>query len=361
MSVEFRKIYKFKELEEFVSQVEQQPEWKDFMTIRESVQRVISIRGRLLGEKHTDVNDLLYDLNSYRQLDLGEDRIIPALQTAVTVEGIYYEYAQRLGIYFAKEYGNYERIPEYKDMAKEIVAWNLWYRWKPSDDVVPNGLHYSIVGSLKYIPHITYRAFLQKEPFSELSEGTEDSGNRIDFNKSVKDMPIYRLRRAVSDLTLKEIFMGMEKISPRRRLPILCVMGYIPGVKNMTQGVKKFKIETETFRNLFDDGLDDIKSSFQKEPHVSAKDMVEDTLSRAIIRDPNGTLTPFHSPRLILLDHEEPPPGMGDVNEKIFCLAGELNGDTFCHNLTEIGNAVGGLTKTSVAKRIRRIADTYTS
>ena len=86
---------------------------------------------------------------------------------------------------------------------------------------------------------------------------------------------------------------------------------------------------------------------------------MEETLNKAIIRDPNGSLIPFHSPRLVLLDYEEPPTGMGVVNEEIFYLAKELGGNTFCHNLTEIGNVVGGLTKTSVAKRIRRIADAY--
>jgi hypothetical protein len=138
-------------------------------------------------------------------------------------------------------------------------------------------------------------------------------------------------------------------------------MGYIPGVKNMTQGVKNFNIDTETFRNLFDSSLDEIPSICREEPGITAKSIVDETLNRAIIRDSNGTLTPFHSPRLVLLNYEEAPHRMGSVNEEIFYLARELNGDTFCHNLTEIGEAVGNLTKNSVSKRIKRIADACTN
>ena len=57
------------ELGEYVKSVEACPEWRLILTARESIQRLIGIRGRLIGENPSDRDDLLFDLNSFRNLN----------------------------------------------------------------------------------------------------------------------------------------------------------------------------------------------------------------------------------------------------------------------------------------------------
>jgi hypothetical protein len=342
---------------EYVKEVEALPEWKLVIEARESIQRLITIRGRLPGEKPTDKEDLLFDINSFRGLNWTENELAVALKTMITLETAYYPYVERLARFRAKEIGYPERTPEFIDVGKETVAREIWYRWSPGATFSGNGLHYKVLGGLKFLSQTTIKAFLGNAPVSSIFEGVEDRGKKVNYHDQVKENPIYRLRRIYSRYTLKEIFERMKGLSARERLILLCVSGYVEGVDNSTQALQRFKVDHEMFTHAFESALSNFTDVSHKPLTESAREIVDGAIKEGIIKDPNGATTFFNSPRLKLLNYDFPPAGLNLVNQKIFFLAKATNGNTFRYSLVQIGEKVGNLNKTAVSKRIRRISD----
>jgi hypothetical protein len=356
VSVEFIETKNINQIEEFVARVENSPEWNTVLLLRESIKRLTFIRGRLMGENPQDKKDLYYDINSYRRISLDHREIDGALTVMVGLETSYYKYAENYAAWCAVDSGYPERIPDYKDIAKELVAWDIWCRWEPGAGISPNGLHRKIMGTLKYLPLAIHKSYLSTTPISGFFPGIEDRGEVVNFSDKIREMPEYRLRRSLARYALEGVFARLGDLPVRERLAILSVMGYIPGVKNITQGINLFGIETETFRNAFDRGLDLIsKLDTQEFSDRSAYEIVEEALGAGLIRDANGKMAYFDSPRLVLLTLK-PSAYLRGLNLEIFNMARKMNGNTFRYSLDEMAKEFG-LSKTAVAKRIRRISD----
>lgn len=358
MSVEFINSSNPKVLEQNLCLLESEPLWEKVISSRESIRRLVSLRGRLIGEKQGDKKDLLFDLNSYRGLGWKMEDVEDVCRLLISIEASYYRFASNKAAYVAKDYDLMERFPDHRDVALELVSWAVWYRWKPNYDKDNNdGLHAAICGSLNFIAQNTHKSFTSKLPLSQLV--TEDESLRgvaADFNDKMKEMPEYRLRRIVNKYSLEEIFGRLKQVSPMERLAVLCVMGYVPGIANLTQGCRKYGIDPEALRDAFDRGLEVMDSAGFAELHEAASYIVNDALSGGVIRDPNGHLAFFNSPRIAFV-HSEPPAAatIGETNLVIFHLARQVEAGSFKYSLTEIGKKVGGLTKGAVAHRLNYI------
>lgn len=351
MTVEFEGLKYSKELSVFVSEMESQPEWKNALTVRESASRIISLRGRLLGERPHDRQDLQYDLSSYRRLNIEPQDVESALRFLIKMESAYYKYATKLAIWQARKYGHSDREDDYIDTAKNLVAWSVWNRWKPDPKNNQNNLHPHIIRTLDFLPQLAYHSYAKNSPINEEMKDSYDP--LIPFEEK-SEVPIYRLRRSISNLTLEQTFTKLTSIPNRERLAVLCVMGYVPGVNNLTQGTKFFHINKEAFSKAFDRGVDLLNSTNSSRETVDAFAVVENTISQGLIRNPDGTIASSESPRLKLSSFTNTEI-LSDQNRQIYFLAKELNGNQFRYSIEEIGRIVGGLSVFSISHRINRI------
>lgn len=94
MSAEFVVTGKIFEIEQYVSNFEHSPEYGDVVLALPSFRRVINLRGHLIGEGRGDVADVLFDINSYQQLNWDEDKLKTVLGSLITLETMYYRYAE---------------------------------------------------------------------------------------------------------------------------------------------------------------------------------------------------------------------------------------------------------------------------
>ncbi len=355
--IEFQEFSTRREIKSFIQEIELIPEWENVIALRSGIRRLMSIRGRLIGEQPHDKGDLLYDATSFQQKDWKMEDVSGLMKTLILTEAAYYKYAENFGRWCARDSGYPERTEDYKDMAKELVAWSVWFRWKPGSDIHYNNLHSSVMGALKFLPQAVHKSYLSNSPFSSFFEGIEDTGRKVDFSEGMTEMPEYRLRRIIGERPLSEIFAGLEKISFRERLPILCVMGYVTGVANLTQGIRRFKIDPSSFRAFFDSGLKKLTEMNYRETSKKVYEIVDEAVNGGIIRDPNGTMSPTNSPRLRLLEIEDTKGDLEGQELSLFQMARELEGNVFRYSLGEMGEKLGGLSKIAVSKRIKRIAD----
>lgn len=335
------------------------PEWEDVITLRSGIRRLMSIRGRLIGEQANDKNDLLYDATSYQRKDWKIEDVLALTKILMLTEATYYKYAESYGQWCARDSGYPERAEDYKDVAKELVAWSVWYRWKPGPDIHHNNLHVCVMGALKFLPQVVHKSYLSNSPLSNLTEGIEETGRKVDYSEGMTEMPEYRLRRAIGEKPLREIFASLDKICLRQRLPILCVMGYVPEVANLTQGMRKFNIDIEAFRSSFDDGLEELTKLGLQTTNKDAFKIVDEAITGGCIHDPNGAASPINSPRVKLLEAKDIRVSIEGKELILFQMATELEGNVFRYSLKEMGEKLGGLSKVAVSKRLKRIADKF--
>lgn len=356
MSIEFIDTPYLKDIALYVSQIERKDEWGDILLARESIARLIKIRGRLLGERANDTKDLLFDINSFRGLNWDKERTSRILRAMVTIESLYYRYAENFAVHCAVSEDLYDHLEDFKDEAKNLVGWVIWSLWAQQGSEEENGLHSKVVGSMNFLSKKVFGKHLVQLSLSELFDETEGMyDRRIDPCDRSFEKPTTRLRGALSDIELEEVFRRLPRLSTRERLSLLCVMGYLPGVGGLTQGCKKFKVDPETFRSWFNSAIDRIiKVRGVDGCDINARRIVEESLKRGVIHDPNGSSTPLNSPRLLLLEFSCSQ-GLGEINSKIFERAVQLEGDSFRYSLTEIGEMVGGFSKVAVSKRIKRM------
>jgi len=352
MSIELHELKHSGELRCFVAELQSRPEWTKALIVRESAVRIISIRGRLLGENPQDRRDLQYDINSYKRLNFTSNDIESSLRLLVNLETAYYQYATRHATWQARKYGHSDREDDYIDTAKDLVAWSIWYRWQPRLENNQNHLHPHIIKTLDFIPQLTYHSYLKNTSIS--GETMADENPISPFEKKKED-PIYRLRKSVNQLPLEQIFTKLVHIPNMERLAILCVMGYVPGVDNITQGIKRFGVDTVSFRDAFDRGLDKLHQ-LKGFGSVDAHNLVEEAVNNGVIKDHNAKSAFFNSPRIELLELNNPS-SLNETNLRIWQLARDTVDGRFRYSLKEIGDLTGGLSKISVAKRIRRIVD----
>jgi len=355
--IEFQEFSTHREIKSFIQEIELTPEWENVIALRSGIRRLMSIRGRLIGEQSHDKGDLLYDATSFQQKDWKTEDVSGLMKILVLTEAAYYKYAENFGRWCARDSGYPERTEDYKDMAKELVAWSVWFRWRPGSDIHYNNLHTSVMGALKYLPQAVHKSYLSNSPFSNFFEGIVDTGKKVDYSEGMTEMPEYRLRRAIGEKPLGEIFASLDKINSRERLSILCVMGYIPEVVNLTQGIRRFKVDPSSFRASFDSGLEKLTEMGYQETSKEAHEIVDEAVNRGIIRDPNGTVSPINSPRLRLLGIEDTKSNLEGRELDLLQMATELERNVFRYSLSEMGEKLGGLSKTAVSKRIKRIAD----
>src|SRR3990167_4816610 len=228
-----------RKIEEFVYRVEESPLWCTVLLVRESAARIIYLRGRLFGMKQEDLIDIFFDLNSCRDLGLEEEEITASLKCLIALECAYYGYAEKRARITAFTSGNSDSTEDMADIARDTVARVLWFTWKPQG-IEKNGLHRSVLKTLKFLGQHSFRQFMFARPFSQFEDYLIEQAETVVWTTTVTvgERPIKEIRDKLRHLSLEEIFAALEKVPHRERLAILCVMGYLESASNFTQASK---------------------------------------------------------------------------------------------------------------------------
>jgi len=352
---EFQECRNSSQIREHINSIESHPLWPVTLIVRTSIQRLTNLRGRLPGEESRDFSDLMFDLHSCRGQNISKQNVSDSLQLLTLIETMYYRFGENLAVRSAREY-HPERLSDYIDVAKELIAWQVWVRWNPDLMIGSDGLHNMVMNSLRHLPEQFNKIYLSQQPSSYLRYDVIEHAKPVDFVEKMAEMPIYRLRRSLDRWSLPEIFSKLAQIDKRERLALLVEMGYIPNGENLSQASKNFKIEIHALIEAFDRGLDTLVGLPGIMEPINAQLLIDECMESGLIRDPNGKICFFNSPRLRLLELTNHG-SLTDKDLEIYRLARELNGQQLTYSLDQIAKLVGLPSNIAVAKRIKRIVD----
>ncbi len=356
MSIEFRITSEFGDLSKIAEERNASPEWRKIFEIKPSIGRIVKLRGKL--PTAIDIPDILYDLSDFSGINISPVELLEPLSKLAELEATYYHLAENLGTRAALSCGEYERIPDFIDLAKDLTAWIVWVRWKPhrGEDYIV--LHRKIVHQLKQGLILGWSRAFQHRPFSyfekyELERGT--SFQEVE-NKSPQVKPIFRLRAATNHLALPSIIAGLENVYPLERIASLALMGYYPDGRGLVGVAKEIGVKKETLSAALDRASEIlIQTKNGITPRKSLRRIVEELKQVPIIRYPSGKNVERTNPRLKLFGISKLPENLSSRERKIISFAIRHKEGVLIYSSKDIADKIGA-SKSMVCRVIKRAA-----
>lgn len=358
MTVEFRVTSQYQDLNEIALERNASEEWRKALEVKPSIGRIAKLRGRL--PTVNDIPDILYDLSDFEGVYMSEDDLLGRLSKLAELEATYYPLAQNLGTNAALSSGQYERIPDFIDVAKDTVARIVWVRWKPQKGEDFIDLHRKIIHGLKRTLLFGWNRSFLLRPFShienyELARSTPV--HEVD-NKSPQVKPIYRLRAAARHLSLPSVIAGIEKARPVERIASLALMGYYPDGRGFIGVAKEIGIKRETLSEALDRAgevlLDTQNGEF---PQRGIREIVDHLIAEGVKRYPSGKNVERTNPRLKLFELQDIPTGLSTMEKRIVNLAILHKKGVLVYSSDDIAEKVGS-SKPVVCRVIKKVAET---
>lgn len=356
MSTEHRERSEFSHLKNLADERNASEEWRLLFEIKPSINRIVGLRGRLLGA--SDVNDIYYDLQDFAGTRISYQDLGARLKKMVDLETTYYPVSHNFGARCALSMGLYERIPDFIDAAKDIVARIVWHTWKPERGEDFISLHVKVMGHLRrHLGHAWSRNH-EPTPFSYSQDYILARAKPVNEweVKSSTPRPRDRLRYAISHLSLPTMVAVIDKAEPLEKIAAFGVMGYYPDGRGFTGIGKEIRVMKETLSRALDRVLPRLVTAQDGEaPQRKITEIVDELLEGAVMRHPSGRNVRRTNPRLKLLQISQLPDGIGEKEREIFELARERRGDTFSYSTEEIAERME-LSETWVCRIIKRMA-----
>ena len=356
MSAEFRLTSEFRDLKEIAYERNASTEWRSVFEVKPSIGRIVKLRGRL--PTSGDLPDILYDLNDYADISLSREALMGHLSSLIQLEATYYPLAENFGTRTALSLGHYERVPDFIDVAKDLVARIVWSRWKTEKGEDFIVLHKKILHELKrglvfgWDKNVFYKPF-SSQPNHELAQATPFQD--LDAN-SPQPKPIYRLRAAAEHLSLPSIIAGIEKTKTMEQVASLTLLGYYPDGRGFIGVAGQLGIKRKTLTQALDRANDQLLQTPDGIlPQRGIKDIVEDLLQTPVMRYPSGKNVQRTNPRIKLFDLGHLPEGISPFERKIVTLATIHHQGTFSYSSEDIATEVGS-SKPIVCRVIKRVA-----
>ncbi len=289
MSTEFRLTSDFKELGCFVEGLDER-QLRMVAEITPSIHRIAKIRGRVPEGK--DISDICFDLVHFEEKQISLLELKQRLAFLMALESSYYPVASNLATNCALGTGLYERIPDFVDGAKSLVAKTVWIRWKPESGENFLDLHRKTLGSLKnFLVHV-WRKDNASIPFAYIETSELETGVAYNesYTVSCRAKPIYRFRDAASHLSLSSIISAIGQEGHLGKVAILALMGYYPDGHGLGAVAKELGIKRERLIACLDEVLAKLAETSERGniPDRSIKDLVEELQGQGVVRYKSG-------------------------------------------------------------------------
>ena len=121
MTAEFQLTSSFTVLANQAIEMDNVQQFPSLGLIKPSVSRVVWLRGRLPSGQG-DLKDIYYDHQSFSVQQVSPETFKETIRQLAWLEGRFYPMAENIGVKAAIHSGNYERIPDFIDAAKDVVA-----------------------------------------------------------------------------------------------------------------------------------------------------------------------------------------------------------------------------------------------
>lgn len=357
MSVEFRVTSDFRELGEIAEQRNASPEWRGVLEIKPSVNRVVRLRGR--PPNRSDIADIYYDLVDFSQLDLSFDELTERLSLLAELESTYYPLAENFGLRAARETDNFTRTPDFIDAGKDLIAYTVWYLWRPERGQDFIALNRIIKAQQnRALKAYWYRSSCYKS-FSSVETQELHKAKPLDESdvKPVKSRPRTRLRQATQHLSLPTVIATVDNCDPIEKIATLAVMGYYPDGRGLVSVAKQIRVDRIKLGYALNRAFERLMQTRDgATPERSIKEIVDGLLRDGKYRYASGSAVKRNSPRHALLRMKSCPQELSELERKIVESAVKRRGNMLLYsNNEEIGQQLG-VGKNVVYKVIRKVA-----
>ncbi|OGM67147.1 hypothetical protein A2985_02785 [Candidatus Woesebacteria bacterium RIFCSPLOWO2_01_FULL_43_11] len=343
MSVEFRVTSDFRELAEIAEARNASPEWRGVLEIKPSVNRVFRLRGR--PPNKGDINDIYYDLVDFSQITISFNELARRLSQMAELEGTYYPLAENFALRVARDTGRYERIPDFIDAGKDLVAHAVWYLWRPE-----RGEDFTTLNSInKAQLNRALKSFWYRSNFHQSFSGVAihelHTAKPLDENDAtaVRSKPRTRLKQATLHLSLPSVIATVDECDPIEKIASLAVMGYYPDGRGLMGVAKQIRVDRIKLGYALNRAIEKlIQTRNGATPERSIREIVDELLRDGKYRYASGAAVVRNSPRYLLLRMRKLPQGLSEPERKIVELALMRNGNTLLYsNNEEIGQQLG--------------------
>lgn len=357
MTVEFRTTSDFRELAEIAEQRNASPEWRGVLEIKPSVNRVVRLRGR--PPNRSDIADIYYDLRDFSQINIPFDDLTRRLSLLAELESTYYPLAENFALRVARDTGDFSRIPDFVDAAKDLVAHTVWYLWRPERGQDFTTLHRII----KAQQNRTLEAYWYRSNFCRSFSSVEThelhTAKALDESDAatVRSKPRTRIKQATQHLSLPTVIATVDECDPIEKIASLAVMGYYPDGRGLMGVAKQIRVDRIHLGYALNRAIERlIQTQNGATPERSIREIVNELLRDGKYRYASGAAVVRNSPRHILLRMKELPQGLSESERKIVELAVQRKGNTLLYSNNEQMGQQLGLGKNVVCKVIREVA-----
>jgi hypothetical protein len=298
---EFPTTSNYRELIDIANQNNESQELERAKQIAPSVHRIARLRGRIPYGK--DIEDIHYDASSFKGLDIDYQETKRSIRTFIIAESLYYKLAENIAIKNAKDFGFYERLDDFIDLGKEMVAKIVWQGWKPENGENYIDLHKRIVGGLRsYLIHQWGRSnFAKPYSYFETDEVEKFTNIQDQSDVSPKKRPLYRIRECTGNLPLTAIIANVENANYLERVAGLATLKYYPSRNGLKSIAEDVGVKKETLSSALDRLLEKMPNTNSNEiANRSISEIVSQTKGEKILKYPSGKNVEFDSPRIKL-------------------------------------------------------------